>query len=326
MDFYNKYKAFKAGQLTQKEIEEFVTWMSSREGENIILEEIEDDWNLLDAKQATDETRLESILTKITEETREDDNIQPGIGIFTKIAATIALLAMFAGLTYLVFPELVSLHQAQHITKSNPSGQKSTHFLPDGSKVFLNAESTVSYLEEFEGDVRLIELKGEAFFEVAKNPEKPFIVKSDNISTTAIGTSFNVRAFPAESILEVALATGRVRVESNGSGGGIYLNPGEKVTYSDVSGVATKSNFDFDEIIGWKNGLIKFQDANYEEVKNRLERWFGVKIKSNKNPSKNWTYSGVFENQSLEMILEGMKLTKNFEYKLERKSVEIMFN
>ncbi|MEP2511372.1 MAG: FecR domain-containing protein, partial [Reichenbachiella sp.] len=160
---------------------------------------------------------------------------------------------------------------------------------------------------------------------VAKNPEKPFVVRSRNLSTTALGTAFNVRAFSKENELEIALTSGKVQVESRDLIDKIYLEPGERVTYSSKDRTASKSAFDLDKVIGWKDGLIKFQDANYEEVKNRLERWYGVRIKSNKNPSHDWTYSGSFENQSLEMILEGMKLTKNFEYKLERKSVEIMF-
>ncbi|MEO9803495.1 MAG: FecR domain-containing protein [Reichenbachiella sp.] len=325
MDFYNRYKAFKAGQLSQEEIEEFVSWMSSKEGEEVILEEIEDDWNLLEAKQATDETRLESIFTQIEAQTREDNPISAHGNYFSKIAAAVALLVVFAALSYLIFPELQSLNQPQHIVKSNPSGQKSTHFLPDGSKVYLNAESSVSYIEDFEGDLREIELNGEAYFEVAKNPEKPFVVRSRNLSTTALGTAFNVRAFSKENELEIALTSGKVQVESRDLIDKIYLEPGERVTYSSKDRTASKSAFDLDKVIGWKDGLIKFQDANYEEVKNRLERWYGVRIKSNKNPSHDWTYSGSFENQSLEMILEGMKLTKNFEYKLERKSVEIMF-
>lgn len=325
MDFYNRYKAFKAGELSQKEMEEFVTWMNSKEGEGVILDEIEDDWNLLDAKQATDETRLESILTKIKAETNDDIQGNTSGNYFSKIAAAVAILIVFAGLTYLVFPELATLNKPEFVVKSNPSGQKSTHFLPDGSKVYLNAESSITYIADFDGELREIELKGEAYFEVAENPEKPFVVRSLDLSTTALGTAFNVRAFKSDPELEVALTSGKVQVESKKLSNKHFLQPGEKITYSSGDKVAVRSDFDKVEVIGWKNGVIKFSDAGYEEVKNRLERWYGVNIKSNKQPAQDWTYSGVFENQSLEMILEGMKLTKNFEYKLERKSVEIMF-
>ncbi|SMD35135.1 FecR family protein [Reichenbachiella faecimaris] len=325
MNFFNKYRAFKAGQLTQKETEEFVAWMNSREGEEKILEEIEEDWNYLDAKEATDETRLESIFSQIKEETKEERSQNARNGYFSKIAAAVALLVTFAGLTYLIFPELQTLNQPHRIVKSNPSGQKSTHFLPDGSKVFLNAESSISYSADFEGSLREIELKGEAYFEVAKNPQKPFVVKSKQFSTTALGTAFNVRAYGAESKLDIALTEGKIKVDSETLGAEYYLKPGEQLSYSSLSKKIEKIPFDKDEITGWKDGLIKFSDANYEEVKNRLGRWFGVNIHSNKQPAEDWRYTGVFENQSLEMILEGMKLTKNFEYKMERKRVEIMF-
>ena len=326
MDFLNKYRAFKAGQLSQKEAEEFVEWMNSTDGEERILGEIEDDWNFQDAKEATDETRLESIFDQIKEETKDERERNSRSNYFSKVAAAIVFLVAFAGLTYLIFPELQTLNQPPRIVKSNPSGQKSTHFLPDGSKVYLNAESSISYLTDFEGSLREIELKGEAYFEVAKNPNKPFVVRSKSFSTTAIGTAFNVRAYDTESKLEIALTEGRVKVESEFSKEDVFLEPGEKLAYSSKSKSQLKTTFDSDEIIGWKNGLIKFRDSDYLEVKNRLERWFGVKITSNTNPPDDWRYTGVFENQSLEMILEGMKLTKNFEYSMERKTVQIMFN
>lgn len=325
MDFLNKYRAFKAGQLSQKEAEEFVAWMNSKEGEEKILGDIENDWNYMDAKEATDETRLESILTQIKAQTGEERGQESRSHFFSKLAAAVALLVVFAGLIYLIFPELQTLNQPQRIVKTNPSGQKSTHFLPDGSKVYLNAESSISYVRGFEGAKRTIELKGEAYFEVTKNPEKPFVVKSKGLSTTAIGTAFNVRAYANEKKLGVALTEGKVKVTSGSLEKEFFLAPGEQLYYSSDSKKISKSKFDSDEIVGWKNGLIKFHDANYDEVKSRLERWFGVHIVSNVNPSKEWKYTGSFENQSLEMILEGMKLTKNFEYTMEQKKVEIMF-
>lgn len=325
MDFLNKYRAFKAGQLSQEETEEFVAWMNSKEGEGEILGDIENDWNYLDAKEATDETRLESILTDIKAETDKEGTRESRVHIFSKLAAAVALLVVFAGLTYLIFPELQSLNRPQRIVKVNPSGQKSTHFLPDGSKVFLNAESSISYVREFEGDERAIELRGEAYFEVTKNPEKPFVVKSRELKTTALGTAFNVRAYANEQKLGVALTEGKVKVSSTSLEKDFFLEPGEQILYSSASKEVSKTTFDLDEIVGWKNGLIKFQDANYEEVRSRLERWFGVSIESDIDPSNKWSYTGSFENQSLEMILEGMKLTKNFEYKMEQKKVEILF-
>ena len=326
MDFLNKYRAFKAGQLSQQEAEEFVAWMNSKEGEEKILRNIENDWNYQDAREATDETRLESILAQIKNETIVEKEQGSRNSFFSKLAAAVALLVVFAGLTYLVFPELQTLNQPQRIVKINPSGQKSTHFLPDGSKVYLNAESSISYVREFEGDKRIIDLRGEAYFEVTKNPEKPFVVKSNDLMTTALGTAFNVRAYANENKLSVALTEGKVRVTSTSIENEFFLNPGEQLQYYIDSKSSAKANFDTDEMVGWINGLIKFEDANFTEVRSRLERWFGVKIQNNKEPSTNWRYTGEFENQSLEMILEGMKLTKNFDYKMERKKVEIMFN
>ncbi len=116
-----------------------------------------------------------------------------------KIAATILLVL---SLSYLLYdkPNLGSeaklISKSELITKENPKGQKSTIFLKDGSKVILNANSKISYLKPFDEDQRVVALEGEAFFEVAKDKDRPFKVVSGVITTTALGTSFNIKAYP----------------------------------------------------------------------------------------------------------------------------------
>jgi transmembrane sensor len=150
------------------------------------------------------------------------------LSLFMKIAAT--LLILFAA-TYLFINKTKnsidsSVVEANLIIKGNPAGQKSRITLSDGSIVWLNSASSISFLEKFPPDARNITLEGEAFFEVTQDTLRPFVVTTGNVSTTALGTSFNINAFDAENI-KIALITGKVKVVNESHHEQPYfLNPG----------------------------------------------------------------------------------------------------
>ncbi len=215
------------------------------------------------------------------------------------------------------------------MTKGTEPGQKLSFHLEDGTKVILNAGSKLSYPASFDTDNRTVELEGEAFFEVSKDADRPFRVITKNVVTTALGTSFNINAFPERKNIEIALVTGIVSVESISEGDSlqsVILNPGELATISNDNHTILKSGFDFNKYIAWKDGLIYFKDADYLEIKDCLENWYGVRFDANKTPGKKWNFSGKFEDESLENILSALQFGHNFEYKIEGKEIKLIFN
>ena len=156
--------------------------------------------------------------------------------------------------------------------KKNPVGQKSIIYLSDGTKVVLNAESSMEFDEDFGNVTREVMLTGEAFFEVAKDANKPFIIKAGEVTTTVLGTSFNVNAYPEMNGVQVAVMTGKVAVENTSiTGNSVSLKPTEMVTYDAKTGAMTASAFLPEEIISWKDGIIYFKNADEKFVFAKLE-------------------------------------------------------
>jgi transmembrane sensor len=220
-------------------------------------------------------------------------------------------------------PETTVL-EAKKITKENPSGQRSQIQLPDGSMVHLNAESKITYTDDFGIQSRELDLLGEAFFEVRGNADLPFIVKTGEIYAKALGTSFNVMAHCPKEVVDVTLITGSVEVGrlDNGEFPKTTLNPGEKAELSLTE--IRKTKYDYSDI-AWKDGIIVFEKATLQQVTQKLQRWYGVAIKVENAPIDTWSYTGKFQNTSLEIILERMSYSQKFKYDIYNDFVNIKF-
>ncbi len=222
-------------------------------------------------------------------------------------------------------PVQLSIQVPGEIIKENPPGQKSTTFLSDGSKVILNSASSIRYNKTFSTDRREIHLVGEAFFEVERDETRPFIVTSGNVSTTALGTSFNIKAFPDDPDIEVSLTEGKVKVSDPLEE--IILAPGQQATYSIDTRQTTTSSFDTKKVLSWKDKTLYFESNTFNEVKNVLERWYGVEIIVNDVTARRNEkhYYGEYKNQSLETVLKAMSFSKHFSYSIKDSVVTIDF-
>tara|TARA_Y100001972_G_scaffold126274_1_gene179613 strand:- start:87 stop:1145 length:1059 start_codon:yes stop_codon:yes gene_type:complete len=249
------------------------------------------------------------------------------------LAASVVLvlgLAYWVAFNKIPEKEVIAQNQGQseQVVKTNPKGIKSVITLSDGSRVTLNSESTISYPRRFHGDKRVVLLEGEAFFEVEKDREHPFVVISGNTSTTALGTSFNIRHYPDEIESYISLATGKVKVEGKAGGRneGEILLPGEQIVASKDMITFKKKNYDYKEVFLWKEKVIYWNHASWQEISNTLERWYGVSVEV-KGLKKEISYSGQFDDQSLENVLVSMGYTLGFSHALDakKKIVQIEF-
>jgi len=206
------------------------------------------------------------------------------------------------------------------IVKENPKGRKSTIILPDGTTVKLNSSSSISYPEQFDSLHRVVQLKGEAYFEVARDSTKPFSVIAGELKTTAIGTAFNVQAWQNEGHIQVALAEGKVKVQkitvTEDQEDDYYLNPGQMIIHDSNSNELKIKSFDPNLELGWKNGIIVFQQASMQEFIDKLSRWYGVEFEIKGNPMQPWSIDGQFENESLKEILESLSFTYKISYEI----------
>ncbi|MDN5199714.1 FecR domain-containing protein [Fulvivirgaceae bacterium BMA10] len=210
--------------------------------------------------------------------------------------------------------------QMNTFSRTTERGKKLSMVLPDGTQVKLNSETKITFYEDSELLIRVVNLEGEAFFDVARDESKPFKIYTDRVETTVLGTSFNINAYPENENIVVAVLTGKVQVESKNSGTLIdhnVLAPQEMYTFNKENLGISKSRVSMDEIIAWKNDIIIFKDASFQEIKNTLERWYGVEFVVEEGVEVKEDFSGQYKNQSLERILESLNFTSKFSYKLE---------
>jgi len=248
-----------------------------------------------------------------------------------KIAASVLLFSM-VGLFY-----YLSQNQNQNQISSkveviefkereNPRGQKSHFFLEDGTKVVLNGASKLSYNSLIKSDERVIFLEGEAYFEVAKDSERPFKVITENLKITALGTTLNIVSFPNRKETIVSLVEGKVKVEkSEVPNVSLELIPGEEAVFNQRENIFHKREFEKEAVLAWKDGIIYFKNADQHTIERVLEEWYNVNITMEIGNSKEWRITAKFDNESLEFVLVALSYNKGFDFSIEGQDVVIEY-
>lgn len=218
----------------------------------------------------------------------------------------------------------------EQVVKENPKGQKLTVFLADGSQVILNAGSKVSFTKPFHSNRRKVTLEGEAFFEVAKDSLRPFQVVSGELTTTALGTSFNIAAYPKDDRLQVSLISGKVKVDYQQPAAKqepevYYLVPGEQLAYDKEQRVLAKESFDASKVLAWKEGVIYLENADQATVVKTLERWYGVQVAIEGKSATAWDITAKFNNQSLKSVLTSLSYTMGFIFEIKENHILIKY-
>ena len=252
---------------------------------------------------------------------------------FYKMLKVAAVLFVIAISSYVVASMLKSPDQQDEqvssvVTKSNVPGRKSTINLLDGTQVVLNADSEIQFHEQFNDTARIVWLSGEAYFDVAHNPNLPFYVLTDNIEVQVLGTTFNIRNYPEISDIRVSLSSGKLSVRSKEDEGGVskYLDPGQQVSFKKTTEEFSKvEQFEPTEVQGWKDGIIYFEKAGFEEIVIRLERWYGVDIQATNTPIADISYTGHFEQENLDNVLTSIGFVLNFTHTINQKNIIVDF-
>lgn len=247
--------------------------------------------------------------------------------IFAKTAISIALVLIFSliGLYYFgVFNgKSITIVWNEKVTQL---GEKSILTFLDGTKITLNAASKIKYKSNSKEKTREVYLEGEAYFDVAKDPTRPFIVHSGNISTTVLGTSFDVYAYPGEDEIKISLVEGSVKVSKSSSERKediVILNPEQQLTYSKDEEISRVRKFDEQEATGWKDNVLKFTNEPLNKALIKLERFYGVKFELTKKSAANIKITANFKGDSFHTVAEVIKRLTGLKYKTITEKNEI---
>ena len=318
-------KKFQSGNLSLSDFKELVSTVndsSDQELEDFFFEE----WNKFDTYPSLSQEKIDSLYCHLHKKMK----ISPFYKItrhWGQIAASILLL-FASGLTilyYIQHQELQTLAEQDVIVRSGDSGTSQVS-LPDGTLVRLNANSSLTY-QNFGQNNRKVKLSGEGYFEVKKNTEKKFIVNTGYIDVTVLGTKFNLYAYEDKDIIEMALVEGHVNVStSKPPYQTICVKPNEKVTYNKYDNKLNIEKTTTKIETAWLNKELVFREEKLENVFQCLSRKFRVKFSIDSSISVDDVYTGAFDDEKIEDILEVLKIHYGFNYTVKDGKINIRMN
>lgn len=327
--FYELTTKFLSREISEKEKNE-LSIILQVEQYNREFEAALNNWNNL--KRETNEFDVNLGLENLTNRLKSNDNlfdwsdapVEKRRTFFTpyllKIAATILIMLSVAGGYYFLSIRSVSdENKTQWNEKTTALGERAIITLFDGSTITLNADTKLKYPTYFSGKAREVFINGEAYFEIKHDTSRPFIVHSGQISTTVLGTTFNVSAFPSEKNIIVSLIEGSVKVskESPEAVEGIaLLQPKQQLLYNKEESISSFHNFESQEVIGWKDNILIFKKEIFSNVLIKLERVYGIKFEVTDKSFYNRKITANFQNESFTTVCETIKKLTGLKYKL----------
>jgi len=207
---------------------------------------------------------------------------------------------------------------------STDKAEKSQIILPDSTRVWLNSESSIRYSSDYGYKNREIELIGEAYFEVKKNPELQFVVQAERFHVKALGTKFSVSSYESDNELYAVLVEGKISFSEVNSKQEIILKPNQKVTFSKSDSKLAVTDVSTSFYTSWLKGEIRFMDESFEDIALKLERHFNMNIVFENEKIKTTLYTGTFYNyEKVDIILKIFQKNKYFNYEIKKDTIYI---
>lgn len=245
--------------------------------------------------------------------------------VFYRIAAAVLVLLGLAGGTAYFFQHRATVTpvEAPLLSSVSPAGKMLKVILADGSEVWLNAGSTLSYPSGFKGGRRDVYLKGEAFFNVTAHPEQPFVVHTDTISTIVLGTSFNIKAYPELNNIRINVATGKVGVVM-GTNTLATLLPDQQLTYHKPDHTFATETKDADAANTWRAGSIQLDGVSFDELAAILEHNFGYHLETKRADIRKVRFSmNIMTSSKMDDVMRIVCGITQAHYKIQERVISI---
>ncbi|HEY0068274.1 MAG TPA: FecR domain-containing protein [Flavisolibacter sp.] len=348
-----------SGEASTAELDELHSWLAANPEAQYFYEVFSNFWNSrpeTDANTAEDDDHFRQIIALAEQEEgpaiEPGEEYIPGRGRLVTLRRVLAA-AMFIGLavcTYLFFIGRSDVSgQAPVNEVVARTGARSHLLLPDGSKVWLNSESKLVYQGSFNDTIREVHLEGEAFFDVVKDAKRPFIVHTSDIDIRVLGTAFNVKSYPRETLIEATLIRGMIEVTNKNAPKApkVILRPHEKLVFNKekapaaeegkgvkgkpehipaISITALPKNMADSSLkeTSWVYNKINFDGDTFRELAQKMERWYNVHIRFSNDKVADFRLHGSFANETVEEALQALQYIAPFRYKISGNEIEIL--
>lgn len=324
--------SFLSGEATPEENKRLLNWVNqSVENKNYFVR-YRDTWQASSQLVPSDKSHTERALENLNRRLGISDNanvktISPFIRYFRVAALWILLFSLGIIASRLIFKTSGYSGQVSDISVMAPMGSKAITFLPDGSKVWLNAGSKIVYSIGGNKKEREVMLTGEAYFDVARDQKKPFIVEAEGLIVKVHGTQFNVKAYPEERSVETTLVEGSVSVNSKDNPSDIVtLKPNEQVLFFKATDDRRESlvvtrGIDSERFTLWINDRLQITGETLGSLAVMLERKYDVKIHFEIPALKELRFTGYIENETIEQVLEMIKISSSVDYRMKEREI-----
>ena len=311
------------GEATATEKDELIQWIGESLANKRIFEENQRIWGKSHIYFSTSEVNSDREKIKsciIQELSKPAKTIRLSLWIY-RVAAILALPIMLGIGWYLGSTKISGEIQMCEVTA--PKGHISKCVLADGTEVWLNAGSTLKYDAALKGNLREVNLDGEAYFKVSKNKHKPFVVTTEHAQIKVLGTIFNLKAYSGENKLKTTLEEGIVVFSLNGSETKpVVLKPGEQLVYNIQEKKITLGHVETYLHTAWKDGKFVFKDADLQAIIQELEKLYDVRIHLENDSLLKLRFRGMFEyEQNIFSALEALEQTTNMKYKMNGRDI-----
>lgn len=207
-------------------------------------------------------------------------------------------------------------------TITTPRGGQYQLELPDGTVVWLNAASSLIFPTAFVGKERRVELKGEAYFEVAKNAAMPFHVTASNTDITVLGTHFNIMSYAEEENISTTLLEGNINLTANGATKN--LQPGRQADVNKTTGSIEEHNANIKQVMAWKNGEFRFKETGIKELMRQVGRWYDVDVEYQTKSTNQYFTASLPRMQNVSALLQVLELTGTVHFKIDNKKIIVL--
>jgi transmembrane sensor len=316
--------SYLSGNIDAESRRELMDWVAAHPDNQAFFDEMVQLWDISATEPAPFTTDVAAAWQKVEDRIEVKTTATPEATVirmnWTRTILRIAAVVALTVGAYWWFNSRATLEEPTMVAQTMTDQQEEVT-LPDGSTVWLNANTHFEYTDG--ADTRTVKLIGEAFFEVAKNPERPFVIETQHTTTRVLGTSFNIRAYPEEKTTEIIVATGLVAFQAAEKEETLQLEPGKAGVFDESTAQLALKEADVANAKAWQTKTLRFADTKMNNVREVLERYYHKTIIIENEAILDCRFSGTYDQPELQTLIEIMEFSMNLNIQVVNDTIRV---